>query len=260
MRSDSGTGQDPWNPLAFGCPLPTMESLVGTEPRAAAAVVLVREGAGGGLEVYLVRRHARSGFMGGAFVFPWGAADPGESDLRVTAARELAEECGVVVAPEELRYLAHWITPSVEKRRFSAVFYAAALPAGQVPAFDAQETVDEVWVTPEEGLARAAELRLPPPQIRTLGDIAEAARRGAEGLMALCEARAVAPQAILPRACATESGLALLLPWDPDYERLGQGEALPVAADHPLATGASRFVLDGGAWKHIDAPSSPREG
>ncbi len=229
-------------------------------PRPAAAVVLVREAAGGGLEVYLVRRHARSGFMGGAYVFPGGAADAGEEDLRVTAARELEEECGVRVAPEELRYLAHWITPSFEPRRFSAIFYVAALPAGQTAAFDAHETVDEVWVTPEEGLARAAELRLPPPQIRTLGDIAAAARGGLAGLAALCEARAAAPQAILPRACATDGGVALLLPWDPDYESLGQGEALPVAAGHPLATGPSRFVLEGTAWKHIARPSSPRAG
>jgi 8-oxo-dGTP pyrophosphatase MutT (NUDIX family) len=229
------------------------------QPRPAAAVVLVREAAGGGIEVYLVRRHARSGFMGGAYVFPGGAADAGEDDLRVTAARELAEECGVQVAPGALRYLAHWITPSVEPKRFSAVFYLAVLPDGQTPAFDARETVDEVWVTPEQGLARAAELHLPPPQIRTLEDIAEAARAGVDALIALCEARAAAPQAILPRPCATGAGFALLLPWDPDYESLGQGEALPVAADHPLATGATRFVLEGTAWKHIAKPSSPRE-
>jgi 8-oxo-dGTP pyrophosphatase MutT (NUDIX family) len=36
--------------------------------------------------------------MSGAFVFPGGAADPGETDPRVTAARELFEEAGVLLA------------------------------------------------------------------------------------------------------------------------------------------------------------------
>src|SRR5262245_24844463 len=139
-------------------------------PRPAATVVLFRDADGGGLEVYLVRRHARSGFMASAYVFPGGAAEPGEEDLRVTGDRELAEYCGVVLAAEDLHYVAHWVTPSIEKRRFSAHFYAARLPAGQTPVFDNKETVDEAWVTPEGGLARAAELRLPPPQIRTLID------------------------------------------------------------------------------------------
>jgi 8-oxo-dGTP pyrophosphatase MutT (NUDIX family) len=116
------------------------------EPRPAATVVLLREAGGGpGLEVYLVRRHARSGFLANAYVFPGGAADPGEDDLRVTGARELEEECGVVLAPGDLHYFAHWVTPSNEKRRFTARFYAARLPAGQTPAFDNQETVVLVW-------------------------------------------------------------------------------------------------------------------
>jgi 8-oxo-dGTP pyrophosphatase MutT (NUDIX family) len=169
------------------------------EPRRAATVVLFRDAVGGGLEVYLVRRHARSGFMASAYVFPGGAAEPGEDDLRVAGARELAEECGVVVAPEDLHYLAHWVTPSIEKRRFSAHFYAARLPAGQTPAFDNRETVDEIWLTPEAGLARAAELRLPPPQIRTLMDLAPAAAQSWEAVLALCAERVASPHPVLPR-------------------------------------------------------------
>lgn len=232
------------------------------EPRPAATVVLFRDAAGGGqgLEIYLVRRHARSGFMASAYVFPGGAAEPGEEDLRVTAARELAEECGVRVAPGELHYLAHWVTPSIEKRRFSAHFYAARLPAGQTPAFDNQETVDEVWLAPEAALARAGELRLPPPQIRTLIDLAPAAARGWDAVVELCAARAAAAHPILPRACPIEGGFALLLPWDPDYAARGTGEAIAMAAGHPLGTGPSRFVLQEGAWIHIHAPSSPGAG
>lgn len=44
-------------------------------PRRAATVVLVREGHGAGIEVYLLKRSARSGFMPGNYVFPGGALE-----------------------------------------------------------------------------------------------------------------------------------------------------------------------------------------
>jgi len=174
--------------------------LVFTTPRDAATVILIRP-AGAGVEIFLLRRRKAASFMGGAFVFPGGAADPGEDDPRITAARELFEEAGVLLAtgaldPAELAalrarvhdggdlramlaerglaldvdaltYFSHWITPSVEAKRFSARFYVAALPTGQEPRFDDRETVDQAWVTPADALTRAAELALPPPQLRT---------------------------------------------------------------------------------------------
>jgi 8-oxo-dGTP pyrophosphatase MutT (NUDIX family) len=228
----------------------------GREPWPSAAVILVRTSSApeGGLEVYLVRRHKKAGFMSGAYVFPGGVAEAGDENLRATAARELEEEAGVAVEPDALHYFAHWITPSVEPRRYSAQFFVAVMPAGQTAAFDNRETEDELWIAPEAALARAAELRLPPPQIRSLLEIAVVAEAGVPGLLALCAERAAAPHAILPRACSGEAGLSLLLPWDPDYAARGEGAALPMPADHPLATGPSRFVLEGTGWLHTDPP------
>ena len=243
-----------------------------------------------------MRRHRKTQFMGSACVFPGGAADEGEEDLRITAARELFEEAGVLFADRELpaetlaawraavnetdadlagllagegasldleavHYFAHWITPSIERKRFSAHFYVAALPAGQTPSFDNKETVEEVWVTPAEALARAGELRLPPPQVRTFIDMLRPAESGIAGVLAAAAARAEHPFPIMPRMCPLESGgFALLLPWDPDYAARGVGDLCEMPADHPLATGPSRFVLEEMTWKNIDAPSSPREG
>jgi 8-oxo-dGTP pyrophosphatase MutT (NUDIX family) len=45
---------------------------VGVAPRPASTVVLARDGARGGIEVFLVQRHASMGFMGGMHVFPGG--------------------------------------------------------------------------------------------------------------------------------------------------------------------------------------------
>jgi len=262
-------------------------------PRRAASVILVREREGTGeLEVFLVRRHRKSAFMGSACVFPGGAADEGEEDLRVTAARELFEEAGVLFADralpadtlaewraavnesdanladllagagaafdlDALHYFAHWITPSIEHKRFSARFFVAALPPGQTPSFDNKETVEEVWVTPAEALARAGELRLPPPQVRTFADLREPAEAGIAAVLAAADARAEHPHPIMPRVCPLKSGgFALLLPWDPDYVARGVGDLCEMPADHPLATGPSRFVLEEMTWTNIDAPSS----
>jgi 8-oxo-dGTP pyrophosphatase MutT (NUDIX family) len=271
-------------------------------PRDAATVILVRpappsvidpsgaaaSAARDGVEVFLLRRRKAASFMGGAFVFPGGAADPGERDPRVTAARELFEEAGVLLAPgappaaelaalrvrvldgaplapllderglafdvDSLTYFAHWITPSVEQKRFSARFYVAALPAGQEPRFDDRETVDQVWVTPADALARAGELALPPPQIRTFLELSEA--KSVDEVFALARARVANPCPIMPRGAAQAGGFALLLPWDPEYESAGQGDLHLVPAGHPLATGPTRFVMEGRAWKHVYAPGS----
>jgi 8-oxo-dGTP pyrophosphatase MutT (NUDIX family) len=261
-------------------------------PRDAASVILCRDGARG-VEVFLLRRHRKASFMSSAFVFPGGAADEGEEDPRETAARELFEEAGILLADravdasvlagmrgrvhdgarlqdllagegvgldlEGLAYFAHWVTPSAERKRFSARFFVARLPGGQTPSFDNRETVDEIWVTPEEALAKAGELRLPPPQVRTLWEMAPVAERGVEAVFELCRERATCPHPILPRLCPQESGFTLLLPWDPEYLGAGTGEAIEMPADHPLAVGPSRFVLENMTWRNVDAPSTARE-
>src|SRR5690606_2155426 len=119
-------------------------------PREAASVILLRERAGEA-EVFLLRRHRKASFMSSAYVFPGGAAEPDDADPRGTAARELFEEAGVLLADRPvppaaiaawreqahagaalaplmeaagvawnlsaIHYFAHWITPSAESRR-----------------------------------------------------------------------------------------------------------------------------------------------
>jgi 8-oxo-dGTP pyrophosphatase MutT (NUDIX family) len=93
-------------------------------PRPAATVIVLRDGADGP-EVFMVRRHEKAVFMGGAYVFPGGAVDASDREsidpcwvdgrdhavrqlpalppeeavaLHVAAVRELFEEAGVLVA------------------------------------------------------------------------------------------------------------------------------------------------------------------
>ena len=48
------------------------------------------------VQVLLVQRVRTASFMPGALVFPGGAQDPADGDLRVTALREAFEEAGVI--------------------------------------------------------------------------------------------------------------------------------------------------------------------
>ncbi|MBL4635379.1 MAG: NUDIX hydrolase [Kofleriaceae bacterium] len=255
-------------------------------PKSAASVVLLREGSDG-VEIYLLRRHRKAGFMASSYVFPGGICDEGESDTRETAVRELFEESGVLLssqsfAPEQrqsmrdalnadgtmppegtfdvsgLHYFAHWITPTVEKRRYSAEFYLAVMPEGQIASPDNTEVVDEIWVTPAQALAQAKELRLPPPQVRTCLELLELAKGGIAAILEGSQSRSDNRHAILPRLLASEKDVTLLLPWDVDYDR-GQGEALAMPSGHALAWGPSRFVLSDGEWHHTLAPGADEE-
>ena len=218
------------------------------EPRPAATVVVLRPGAGGP-EVLMLRRHRGSSFMADAYVFPGGRVEPtdgeGEAAFAVAAARELQEEAALVIDAAALVPFARWITPSAEGKRFDARFFVAAAPSGQTARHDAVETVDHLWATPAEVLARyeRGELKLPPPTIRTLEDLAPHA--SVEAALAWARARPIAP--ILPKLAPLGDTLVILLPWDPEYAT-APGEGIALDGAHPAARAPSRFVLREGRW------------
>ncbi|MEG0461897.1 NUDIX hydrolase [Gordonibacter sp.] len=166
-------------------------------PRLAATVMLVRRPC----EVFMLRRASTMAFVPEAVVFPGGSVDPRDADERLpwtgpqpsvwaqrmgtdaqtaqlvvtAAAREVFEECGVLLAGEDSRCAladvsgpmwaeerqclvehrislaevlarhglvlrtdllglrSHWLTPEFEPRRYDTYFFAACLPAGQMP-------------------------------------------------------------------------------------------------------------------------------
>ena len=218
--------------------------------------MIVLRRAGAGFEVFFVRRHRGASFMASSYVFPGGGAEPGE-DTRTTAARELQEEAAVAIEPEALVPWSHWITPSIEPKRFSAHFFVAELPAGQEPHFDQTETVDQVWLTPHDAIERGAELQLPPPQLRTCWELGQHAT--IEEVLAAGRARAAEPHPIMPRLAVAERP-CLLLPWDAEYTTSGTGDATPMLDRPSWARGPSRFVMEDRRWKHVEGPGSTTAG
>ncbi|HEX8831672.1 MAG TPA: NUDIX domain-containing protein [Longimicrobium sp.] len=250
------------------------------EARPAATVVLLRD-AGGGLEVLLLRRHKRSGFAAGAWVFPGGVVDerdrdaelldrldgptPGEWARRLgmvdagealgyvaAAIREAFEETGILLAhpdPDstqprdaseglevarrallnevvdlrsvlvgngrrlsggELIYIAHWITPLPEPRRYDTRFFAAHVPAGAECTVHDGEMTDFLWLTPADAVSRfeAGEMKLLPPTVHTLRRLA---RYGSWEQMRAWLQDAPVPS-ITPRMQHHPDGVAIVVP------------------------------------------------
>ncbi|WP_306231675.1 NUDIX hydrolase [Agrococcus beijingensis] len=153
----------------------------------AATVVLVRDGKGA-IEVLLLQRPDRGTFAGG-WVFPGGKVEPLDeahdelATARNAGVRETAEECGLIVAPDDLLPLSHWSPPANLAARFNTWFFLAEAPEGEI-VLQAAEAIAHEWIRPADALKRhgAGRLRLFPPTWVTLDTLlafptVEAARR-----------------------------------------------------------------------------------
>jgi 8-oxo-dGTP pyrophosphatase MutT (NUDIX family) len=145
-------------------------------PRPAATVVLMRsEASGRGFEVFLQRRVPTMAFAAGMTVFPGGAQDPDDADLRATAVREVLEETGVELEPEELLPWSRWVTPDGEPRRYDAMFFVTVLPAGAEPRAVGTEMDEVRWMRPSAVLeaVSAGELQMWTPTLVTIRELAD---------------------------------------------------------------------------------------
>ncbi len=141
----------------------------------------------------------------------------------------------------ELAFFAHWITPTIEPKRFDTRFFVARAPEEQVANHDKIETTDSIWTTPGEALdrARRADILLAPPTIRTLEQIAEFDSTAS----ALNWAKNVVPPRLIPHFHSDNDQTILLLPGDPLYPDAAYPDSERVNDD------TTRMVMNGSFWR-----------
>jgi 8-oxo-dGTP pyrophosphatase MutT (NUDIX family) len=168
-------------------------------------------------------------------------------DARGTAAahahgawQRLLAGTGARPALDALVVLGRWITPEAEPRRFDTWFFLARSPDAQTSSPDGREAVAELWASPADAIARhaAGTLRLAPPTLRTLEELARLAAEGATAGAMLEAAARRPPSVILPHALEQDGRLWLVLPGDPRYPGAPPVDPAPRA-----------FVLDGDRWR-----------
>ena len=155
--------------------------------------------------------------------------------------QQLAEREGLRLALDALALFGHWVTPSVETRRFDTHFFFAVAPARQRAVHDEHEATHGTWMTPDEALARcrSGEITLPPPTWTTLRWLARCAT--VEDAWRWAQAQSV------PRVqpCFVERGdgtRIVMLPGDPECPAI-----------EGFAAQETRFLLEGGRWRPVPA-------
>ncbi len=153
------------------------------------------------------------------------ALNEGRATLAEAAARG-----GLTLRVGALRYVARWVTPPVEPRRYDTRFFALRAPAtADGAAHDDIETTASAWLSPQAALAAydAGEITLAPPTYRIL---LELARSTVDDLLA---PRPI-PAPIQPHVAEDEGALVLCLPGDVLFDPPGEGR--------------NRFTLRDGRW------------
>jgi 8-oxo-dGTP pyrophosphatase MutT (NUDIX family) len=175
-----------------------------------------------------------------------GAACGGEHVARLQEHREaVAATAGTFVALLEredlyldlapLVYWSHWITPSLEPKRFDTRFFAIAVPPDQAASEDRSELTEHAWVRParvHEALERR-EIRVVPPTLLTLEDLAAChARHGSLGAMLHAERDRATPP-VMPRIEVRPDEFRVVMPWDAGYAQVA-GEGCEPEGGFPL--------------------------
>lgn len=140
----------------------------------------------------------------------------------------------LVLRPGELHYVARWITPPEERRRFDTRFFTCRLPPAQEPRHEPHRALSAGWFNICELLEaqRAERLKLAPPTLCVLADLAHA-QDVAQALLLT----PTAPATIRPKLVGEGSAQVVLLPGDGAY-----GDARDPAA-------RNRVVRVGDHWE-----------
>ena len=89
--------------------------------------------------------------------------------------REICERERLKLAVDRIHFYNRFVTPLGRPRRFDTRFFIAEAPAAQTGQHDEKETVDSIWISPREALARNADREFDLMRVthRQLSELAE---------------------------------------------------------------------------------------
>ena len=119
------------------------------------------------------------------------------------------------LACDRLVRFAHWITPEMMPKRFDTEFFLAAAPEGHTGRHDGRESVDSIWIRPEDAISDRKKWNVIFPTKLNLMKLA----KSREVASALAAARATEPLAVTPWSEQTENGPILRIRDDAGYEQ-----------------------------------------
>lgn len=130
---------------------------------------------------------------------------------------EVCEEEDLRLAVDAMWYFGRWITPEGAPRRYDTRFFLAAAPPWQTPVHDDREVIANLWIRPQDALAkqRAGELSMLPPTIASLKALL-ASETAAAALAAAAEV--VDVPTVQPRVVIDDGGVRIVMPGDPEWE------------------------------------------
>ena len=73
----------------------------------------------------------------------------------------LCRQLNVKLALDRMAYVSHWITPTSEAKRYSTRFFLAVAPLYQQAFHDGSESVNSIWIRPEEALQKSLKENFP---------------------------------------------------------------------------------------------------
>lgn len=154
----------------------------------------------------------------------WAPHNPELQELRVQVDKgmlpwsEFLRDQGLHMVCNALHYFAHWETPLIQPKRWSARFFFAEMPSDQDVQHDGGELTDSLWITAAEALSasRDGAMKLPFPTTRSLRMLSGI--DSLDGLLDWANERALAGvQRLRPVRVEKDGKSKWTITGDPDY-------------------------------------------
>ncbi|MBV8977750.1 MAG: NUDIX domain-containing protein [Alphaproteobacteria bacterium] len=162
--------------------------------------------------ILLAREKASGAFVGAERLAELGPYR-GALDRHEIGMAEMLGKEGLRLALDQLALFAHWITPANMPKRFDTLFFAAPSPVGHVGRHDGRESVDSLWIAPQQAIADRKSWNVVFPTKLNLMKLAESPDVAA----AIAKAGASTPLTVTPWVEQSADGPILRIREDAGY-------------------------------------------